>query len=533
MNETGDQNEPAEDQIWFASAAEVRPTSDFPEADHLLDDSKNDREQLIAELPIDYGKARQAKMFVAKASLVACVSSVLLGYDIGVMSGALLSMRVDLKLTTFQEEVVVSALNFMAIPGAFLAGHIADKAGRRKTILIAACVFFAGALIMVIAPDFIVLLFGRLVTGAGLGFGLVVGPMYTAELAPAHLRGILVSLGEIFICVGILLGFAVNVALAGLPDHSAWRMMLSGGLLPAFVLFMMVQCMSESPQWLCAQGRVQEAREVLEKGCPSEFEVEARIVEICEALALEQKSSSSMLQPAPGLRHCLFVGCGIAFFSQMTGIESVMYYTPITFAEAGVEGRTTVLAATLAVGVVKLVATVGSALILDDVGRRPLLIVSSIGVTISLVLIAIGCATTMTAFTVVGQCLFVAFFAVGWGPVTWTIIAEVFPLKCRGAAMSMATALNRFTSFVVALTWLSLCQLLGTAGCYALFAIVNAVGVWFCIGYVPETKGLSLEQISKAMHIKTPQVCDETVIKHAFSADVIDSEENQITADRE
>jgi len=163
------------------------------------------------------------------------------------------------------------------------------------------------------------------------------------------------------------------------------------------------------------------------------------------------------------------------------------------------EGREGLLAATLAVGIAKLVSTTGSSLLLDHVGRRPLLITSACGVTTSLLIITIGCAAKLTLVTIVGQCLFVTAFAIGYGPVCWIIISEVFPCRVRGAAVAIATALNRLTSFLVAFTWLSICKTITTPGCYALFGMLNAVGVWFCVMYVPETMGLSLEQITTAM----------------------------------
>jgi len=467
--------------------------------ENLLDPSPE------AGLPIDYQKAKEAKQFVMKASLVACVSSVLLGYDIGVLSGAIIFMRIDLQLSTVQEEILVASLNLMAVPGAFIAGVIADKFGRRRAILCASVVFFVGALLMVCAQSFGLLLLGRCVTGLGLGCGLLVGPLYTAELSPKDMRGTLVSLGEIFISIGILIGFVVNLALVDLPPHIAWRLMVSGGLLPAFVLFIMVQLMHESPQWLMSQGRDNDAIQVLEKGCPSDHEVQIRVKEIRDDLEAEKTQEwRELSSPAPAIRHCLFVGTGIAFFQQATGIESVMYYAPHTFNEAGMEGTTAMLAATMAVGLVKLVATVGAAVLLDDVGRRPLLILSSFGVVASLGLITASIILKLPVITIMGLCLFVAFFAVGYGPVCWIIMSEIFPLRVRGSAMSISTALNRFTSFFVAVTFLSFCKAMSTAGCYALYTLINCIGVYFCVYYVPETCGLSLEEISRAMASKSP-----------------------------
>ena len=163
------------------------------------------------------------------------------------------------------------------------------------------------------------------------------------------------------------------------------------------------------------------------------------------------------------------------------------------------DGKSGVLAATLAVGIAKLVSTTASSLLLDHVGRRPLLLTSAFGVTFSLSLIGLGSASKGIALTIVGQCLFVTFFAVGYGPVCWIIISEVFPMKVRGTAVSIATALNRLTSFAVALTWLSICKAISTTGCYILFVCLNVIGCWFCMEYVPETMGLSLEEITTAM----------------------------------
>jgi MFS family permease len=206
--------------------------------------------------------------------------------DIGVIAGAVLFIKEDLLITDVQEEILVGSLNIVSLVGAASAGRIADAVGRRWTMSIAALFFLVGAAVMGAAPNFGLLMVGRLLEGIGVGFALMIAPVYTAELAPASSRGSLVSLPEVFINLGILLGYIVSYSLAGLPAKVGWRVMLTIGILPATCLAIGVLFMPESPRWLVMQNRIDEAKIVLQKTSNDKEEAHARLLEIMDAAGI-------------------------------------------------------------------------------------------------------------------------------------------------------------------------------------------------------------------------------------------------------
>ena len=203
--------------------------------------------------------------FVYLCAATACLSSILLGYDIGVMSGAIVYMERDIALTTVEEEVIVSFLSFFSIPGALIGGQLAATYGRKKTIALSACLFFVGTIIMIITKIFWIILIGRILLGIATGLGLLIAPLYTAEIAPPAMRGKLVALSEISINTGILFGYFIAWLFYFMHDDEAWRVMISFGCIPSILLFLGMCIMPESPRWLIEQNQISEAKEVLHK----------------------------------------------------------------------------------------------------------------------------------------------------------------------------------------------------------------------------------------------------------------------------
>jgi sugar porter (SP) family MFS transporter len=308
--------------------------------------------------------------------------------DVGVMSGAILFIQEDLKITEVQEEVLVGILSIISLLGSLAGGKTSDAIGRKWTIAFAAIVFQAGAAVMTLAPNFGILMVGRLLAGVGIGFGVMIAPVYIAEIAPAIARGSLTSFPEIFINLGILLGYVSNYTFSGLPAHISWRIMLGVGILPSVFIGFALFVIPESPRWLIMQNRVEEARAVLLKINESETEVEERLAEIqlaagtANAEKYEAKAVwREILNPSPPVRRMLITGCGIQCFQQITGIDATVYYSPTIFKEAGIKGNTQLLAATVAVGLTKTLFILVAIFLIDKVGRKPLLYISTIGMT--------------------------------------------------------------------------------------------------------------------------------------------------------
>lgn len=452
-------------------------------------------------------KNHYTKKFVFVCAIFASLNSVLLGYDVGVMSGAILFIQEDLKITEVQEEVLVGILSIISLLGSLAGGKTSDAIGRKWTIAFAAIVFQTGAAIMTLAPNFGTLMVGRLLAGVGIGFGIMIAPVYIAEISPTIARGSLTSFPEIFINLGILLGYVSNYAFSGLPAHISWRIMLGVGIVPSVFVGLALFVIPESPRWLIMQNRVEEARAVLLKTNESETEAEERLAEIqlaagsANAGKYEAKAVwREILNPSPPVRRMLITGCGIQCFQQITGIDATVYYSPTIFKDAGIKGNTQLLAATVAVGLSKTLFILVAIFLIDKVGRKPLLYVSTIGMTacllgLSLTLAFMGNEKIGIVMAIIAVCGSVAFFSVGIGPICWVLSSEIFPLRLRAQASALGAVGSRVSSGVVAMSFLSVSRAITVAGTFFIFSVISVFAIAFVHTCVPETKGKSLEQI--------------------------------------
>ncbi|XP_059452163.1 probable polyol transporter 4 [Corylus avellana] len=452
-------------------------------------------------------RSKSTRRFVFASAVFASLNSVLLGYDVGVMSGAIIFIQEDLKITEVQEEILVGILSVVSLFGSLAGGRTSDAIGRKWTMALAAVIFQIGAAVMTLAHSFEVLMLGRLLAGVGIGFGVMIAPVYIAEISPTIARGSLTSFPEIFINIGILLGYVSNYMFSGLPAHINWRIMLGVGILPSVFIGFALFIIPESPRWLVIQNRIEEARSVLMKTNDNEREVEERLAEIQLAAGMtggekgEEKAVwRELLSPSPALRRMLVTGFGIQCFQQITGIDATVYYSPEIFKQAGVEGNSHLLAATVAVGVTKTVFILVAILLIDKLGRKPLLYVSTIGMTICLFslglsLSLLGQGQLGVALSILSVCGNVAFFSVGIGPVCWVVTSEIFPLRLRAQAAALGAVGNRMCSGLVAMSFLSVSSAITMGGIFFTFSAVSALSVLFVHKLVPETKGKSLEQI--------------------------------------
>ncbi|XP_047328515.1 probable polyol transporter 4 [Impatiens glandulifera] len=449
-----------------------------------------------------HNRSIDIKKYVMACAVFASLNSVLLGYDVGVMSGAILFIRDDLKITEVQEEVLVGILSVVSLIGSLAGGKTSDSIGRKWTMAFAAIVFQAGASVMALAPSFSILLSGRILAGIGIGFGIMIAPVYIAEISPSVARGSLTSFPEIFINLGILLGYVSNYTFSGLSVHLSWRIMLGVGIVPSIFIGFALFVIPESPRWLVMQNRVDEARIVLLKTIETEKEVDERLDEI--RLAAEKHEAkpvwNELINPSTGVRKMLIAGCGIQLFQQITGIDATVYYSPTIFKNAGIESESELLAVTVAVGFTKTVFILVAIILIDRVGRKPLLYVSTIGMTsclfaLGLTLSFLENSTAGVVLAIIFVCGNVAFFSVGIGPICWVLSSEVFPLRLRAQASALGAIGGRVGSGIVAMSFLSISNTITVGGTFLLFGVISCVAVAFVYKCVPETKGKSLEEI--------------------------------------
>jgi MFS transporter, SP family, galactose:H+ symporter len=445
---------------------------------------------------------------------VAALGGLLFGYDTGVISSALLFIRTEFHLTAAGQSLVASIVLAGAVVGALLAGGLSDHFGRRLVILGTALVFVVGAVVSAFAGSVAVLIAGRLLIGVAIGTASMLTPLYLAEIAPTASRGAVTSLNQLCITLGILVSYLVGYALAAAPD--GWRWMLGLGAVPGLILAVGMVALPESPRWLAGHGRIGDAEIVLRR-------LRARDTEVAEELAAlrtDLRREGGKLAPwsallAPRLRPMLVVGLGLAMFQQITGINTVIYFAPQIFQAAGLSSASVSILATAGVGLVNVLLTLVSIRLIDRLGRRSLLLWSLGGMAASLVVLAAGFALgaggALGWITVLSLAAYVAFFAVGLGPVFWSLIAEIFPLAVRGRAMSVATIANWGFNFLVTVTFLELIDLCGRAGTFLVYGVLTLAAIAFTWRFVPETKGRSLEEIEDALQERAQPVRAEAL----------------------
>ncbi|MCA1729607.1 MAG: sugar porter family MFS transporter [Actinobacteria bacterium] len=431
--------------------------------------------------------------YVYIAATTCALGGLLFGYDTGIISGALLFIKKDLGLSAFLQSAVVSAILVGAIVGAGTSGPLADRFGRRKMTIVAAVVFIIGALGSAFAPNVTLLIIARVILGLSVGSSTIFVPAYISELAPTELRGTLTSLFQLAITIGIVVAYLVNYALSG---AGAWRWMLGLGVVPAVVLLVGMLPLPESPRWLVGQDRKDEARGVLGRVREDEARINEEMEEMEEAERREEAGWRELLQP--WVRPMLVVGIGLAMGQQLVGINTIIYYAPTILSSTGLAASSSILA-TLVVGIVNVLFTIVSLVIVDRVGRRPLLLTGLVGIIIALGVLGVGYlpglsgATTWITFA--GLILYIASFAVSYGVVLWVVLPEIFPLRIRGSGMSVCTILHWSSNLAVSLSFLPLIQAIGETATFWIYGAIAIAAFTFVYLLLPETKGRSLERI--------------------------------------
>src|SRR5881275_107441 len=436
------------------------------------------------------------------------LGGVLFGYDTGVISGALLFIPNDFKLSPFLQGAIVAALLLGAMIGAACAGRLSDQLGRRRLIMIAAVVFTGGALLAALAPTVWVLIAARFIIGLAVGSAALVVPLYLSEIAPTDVRGAITSLNQLMIVCGILAAFIVNAILASSGD---WRLMLGLAAVPSLVLLVGMVFMPETPRYLVHAGEEKTAHEVLEE-LPGEEAPAERIGEIREVEEAEEGGTGlGALWRAKWVRPALLVATGLAVFQQLVGINTIIYYAPTTLTNVGF-AKTSAIYANLIIGVINVLMTIVAIRIIDRVGRKPMLFAGVAGMVTSLLVLGIGLSVLATPhhpgdpaaiITLVCLATFIASFAATWGPVVWVMIPEVLPLSVRGTAMGVAVFGNWAANFAVSQTFPPLLKALGPGTVFLGYAALGLLAGAFVKAFVTETKGRSLEEIESDLQRAT------------------------------
>ena len=439
-------------------------------------------------------KATAMRPFVLLVASIAALGGLLFGYDTGVISGAILFIKKDFALGTQMQEFTVSIVLIGCILGSAAAGALADRFGRRGILFTAGAVFGVGALLSAFAPSIGILLAGRLVVGIAIGFSSVVAPLYISEIAPADIRGGLVSLYQFAITIGILAAFLIDYAFA---SSGLWRWMLGLALVPSLVLMIGMIGLPESPRFLFKRGSDTAARHELSRiYAGADFSAEEGAIR--EGLSVKQAGFEAFKVPA--VRYALFVGIGLAVLQQVTGINTVIYYGPQIFQAAGVASNVASILATAIVGVVNVLLTLVAIFFVDGFGRKPLLYLGCFGMFLSLMALAFAFSQpshgpTLVATALASLMVYVGSFAFSLGPITWLLISEIFPLQMRGLGMSICTLANWVANFVVSQFFLTMVEHLGRPLTFSIYGFLCLVTMAFVALHVPETKRKVLENI--------------------------------------
>ena len=384
--------------------------------------------------------------------------------------------------------------------GALAAGRIADRVGRRPTVLGTAALFVAGVMLAAFSPSYGVLVGARVIIGLAVGSASMVVPLYIGEVVPPRVRGAMVSFNQLAITSGILASYLVDY---GLASSQNWRLMFGLAAIPAVLMFTGMLFQRESPHWLVAHGREDEAREVLRR-VRDEGGIDAEIAEVRE-LSARRPSFREVLNPA--VRHVMIIGVALAVFQQITGINTIIYSAPTLLSQAGL-GNSAALLANVVNGAVNVAMTIVAIRLLDRTGRRPLLLGGTAGMAAGMIVVALTFAIGGSELhggsayiAIAGLLLYTGSFAIGLGPVFWLLISEIYPVKIRGQAMSVATMANWGANFVVTISFLTLLGALGNAGTFFLFAGLSIVALTYFQRQVPETKNRSLQDIERDLDL--------------------------------
>jgi len=427
-------------------------------------------------------------------SITAALAGFLFGFDVVVISGA------DKKLQTlwnssdaFHGAVVMGMALWGTVIGAIFGGIPTNKLGRKKTLLIIGVLYALSAIGTALSNDPYLFAFFRFMGGLGVGASTIAAPAYISEIAPAKDRGRMVSLYQFNIVLGILIAFLSNYLLSGIGDND-WRWMLGVQAIPAAIYTVCVLTIPESPRWLVSQSRIEEAKKVMKILSPDQ-DSDTLIIQMEDDHAESPKENIFMKK----YRFPLMLAFLVAFFNQMSGINAFLYYAPRIFGEAGL-GEKTALLSSIGIGVVNMVFTLVGVNLIDKVGRRTLMYLGSVGYIISLGLVSMAFYFHWSGLAIpIFLFLFIASHAIGQGTVIWVFISEIFPNHLRASGQAFGSSTHWLLAAIIPSLIPTLFSTIGAGTVFLVFTVAMVFQLLFVMFMMPETKGISLEKLSKTL----------------------------------
>ena len=438
------------------------------------------------------------KWYVYKATIVAAVGGLLFGYDTAVVAGAIGFIEKRYDLSSAMVGWVASCALIGCIAGAMFAGKLSDGIGRKKVLILSAILFAVSSIGILLPMSLDWFIFFRIIGGLGIGIASMLAPMYISEIAPAPIRGRLVSINQLGIVSGILLIYFVNATIAGWHDEAwnvsiGWRWMFGSGVFPSVIFLALLFFVPESPRWLAQKQRWNDAEFILAK-VNGARKAKTELDEIKAALNIEKNSFSDIVKP--GVRKALMIGIILCIFSQVTGINAIMYYAPEIFKATG-DASSSALMQTVLVGVINVLFTLVAIKYVDKWGRRTLLLVGSSGMAVCLAIVgsAFYFGFAEGYLVLIAILAYISFFAISLGPLAFVVISEIFSNRNRGAAMSVCIFFLWTSVYLVSQTFPMLLASIGSAFTFWIYMVMAIVAFFFILKMIPETKGKSLEEI--------------------------------------
>lgn len=437
---------------------------------------------------------KKSSLYLYFICMIATMGGLMFGFDVAIISGAVPFIQPYFGWNELQLGWGVSSLLVGAIIGAFGSGVLSDMYGRKSVLIIVALFFAVSCAFTALATSSVIFVLARVFGGLAVGAASVLSPMYVAEVAPPKNRGMLVAIYQLAIVMGILCSFLINYGLHDIDNN--WRWMFATGVIPSVLFFVGLFFIPESPRWLYKAGREAESLKVLTR-IGGESLAKAEIMEISKSLNGDVSSVSLGELLKPSARKVMLIGFVLAVFVQISGINTIVDYAPKILLAAGVEINNALLQTSL-VGLINFIFTFIAILFIDKIGRRTLYLIGSMGMVITLVMLAISFYLKMEGiFTLICILMFIAFFASCIGPVFWTLVSEIFPNRIRGKALAFASFTQWIFNFLVVLLFPHFLASFGGARTFLFLALMSLLQWLFTYIYVPETKGKSLEEIEQ------------------------------------